>query len=76
MHGIQASLFKYISVAAFCICAQCGEVGEVGGHALNSHVKYMLIIENHGIVFLCFCGNPVRGFRTYGLSTKISCWPQ
>ena len=31
--------------------------GEVGGHALNSHGNY--IMENHGIVFLNFCGKLV-----------------
>ena len=30
--------------------------GEVGGCVLNNHGNY---IENHGIVFLNFCGNPV-----------------
>ena len=34
--------------------------GEVGGHALVSHVNY---IVDHGIVFLNFCGNPVRMLR-------------
>ena len=40
MHGIQACLFKYITVAAFTIYAQRGEDAakrEVGGHAFNSH---------------------------------------
>ena len=32
--------------------------GKVGGHALNSHGNYNVIRENHGIVFLNFCGNP------------------
>ena len=36
--------------------------GEVGGCALNSHGKYIVdhgkSWENHGIVFLNFCGNP------------------
>ena len=35
--------------------------GEVGGHALNSHGNYIVDSgkswENHGIVFLNFCGN-------------------
>ena len=37
--------------------------GEVGGCALNSHGNYIVdhgkSWENHGIVFLNFCGNPV-----------------
>ena len=36
--------------------------GAVGGHALNSHGNYIVDLEksweNHGIVFLNFCGNP------------------
>ena len=40
MHGLQACLLKYMTVAAFRIYAQRGEdatIGEVGGHALDSH---------------------------------------
>ena len=37
--------------------------GEIGGHALNSHGNYIVdhgkSWNNHGIVFLNFCGNPV-----------------
>ena len=37
--------------------------GEVGGHALNSHGNYIVdhgkSWENHVIVFLNVCGNPV-----------------
>ena len=55
MHGQQACLFKYITVAAFCIYALRGEGGakrEVGGYALNSHGNY---IVGHGkIMELCF----------------------
>ena len=65
MHGLQACLFKYSSVAAFSIYAQIGEdadKGEVWGSALNSHGNYMVdhgkSWKNHGIVFLNFCGNP------------------
>ena len=36
--------------------------GEVGGHALDSHGKFIAYHgkswNNHGIVFLNFCGNP------------------
>ena len=63
MHGLQACLFKYITVAAFPIYAQCDEdatKGEVRGHALNSHGNYLAdhgkLWKNHGIVFLNFCG--------------------
>ena len=37
---------------------------EVGNHALNSHGNYIVghgkSWKNHGIVFLNFCGNPVK----------------
>ena len=65
MHGLQACLFKYITVAAFHIYAQRVKMslkGEVGGHALYSHRNYIVdhgkSWKNHGIVFLNFCGNP------------------
>ena len=58
MHGLQACLFKYITVGALHIYAQCGEdaaKGEDGGHALNSHGNY---IVDHGKLWktmeLCF----------------------
>ena len=41
--------------------------GEVGGRALDSHGYYIVdhgkSWENHRIVFLNFCGNPVAGLR-------------
>ena len=37
--------------------------GEDGGHALHSYGNYIVdhgkLWKNHGIVFLCFFGNPV-----------------
>ena len=37
-------------------------IGEVGGHALNCHGKFIVdhgkSWKNHGIVFLNFSGNP------------------
>ena len=62
MHGLQACLFKYITVAAFRIYAQRGEdVAKRGGLALNSHGNYIVdhgkSRKNRGIVFLNFCGN-------------------
>ena len=45
MHGLQAYLFKYITVAAFRIYAQHGKDYSkrgVGGHALNSHGNYIV----------------------------------
>ena len=44
MRGLQACIFKCITVTAFCI-AQHGEdatKGEVGGLALNSHGSYIV----------------------------------
>ena len=65
MHGLQACLFKYCSVAAIRIYALHGEDAakrEVGGCALNSHGNYIVdhgkSWKNHGIVVLNFCGNP------------------
>ena len=66
MHGLQACLFKYITVAAFhiyLIVVKMPLKGEIGGHALKSHGNYIVDHEkswkNHVIVFLNFCGNPV-----------------
>ena len=65
MHGLQASLFKYITVAAFHIYLSVVKMplkGEVEGHALKSHGNYIFdhgkSWKNHGIVFLNFRGNP------------------
>ena len=62
MHGLQACLFKYITVAVFCIYALHGEAtpqrggwrpkGVVGGRALNSHGNY--IVDHGKIMELCF----------------------
>ena len=61
MHGLQACLFKYITVAAFRIYLSVVKVplkGEVGGHVLRSHGNYIFA---HGKImefsFLNFCGN-------------------
>ena len=48
MHGLQACLFKSITVAAFQIYLSGVKMllkGEVGGHALKSHGNY---IVDHG----------------------------
>ena len=62
MHGPQACLFKYITVAVFHIYAQCGEDAAKRGGWRPCIKKVMeitlLIMENHGIVFFNFCGNP------------------
>ena len=44
MHGLQACLFKYITVAVFPFMLSMVKMslkGEVGGHALNSHGNYI-----------------------------------
>ena len=63
MHGLQACLFKYITVAAFHIFALRGEdTAKRGGWRLFIKVMEitLLIMKNHGIVFLNFCGNPAK----------------
>ena len=45
MHGLQTSLFKYITVTAFHIYAQGGEDAAKRMHVLNSHGNY---IVDHG----------------------------
>ena len=63
MHGLQACLFKYITVAAFHIYPERHEdAAKRGGRKEAMHLIVMeiilLIMENYGIVFLNFCGNP------------------
>ena len=68
MHDLQACLFKYNTVAAFHIYAECGEdavFAQVKGRLEAMHKIVMeitlLIMENHGKImelFLNFCGNP------------------
>ena len=48
MDGLEACIFKYITVAAFHIMPSVVNMslkGEVGSHALNSHENY---IVDHG----------------------------
>ena len=55
MHGLQACLFKYITIAAFCIYLSVVRMllkGEVGGHALKNHGNY--IFDRGKIMELCF----------------------
>ena len=57
MHGLQACLFNYITVAAFRIYAERGkDATKRGGwsHALVMEIT-LLFVENHGkIMELCF----------------------
>ena len=55
MHGLQAYLFKYITVVAIHINLSLMKMtlkGEVGGHALKSHGNY--IVDHGKIMELCF----------------------
>ena len=68
MHGLQACLFRYITVAHSPFMLSVVKMplkGEIGGHALNSHGNYIvdhgLSWKNHGNVFLNFCWSPVHG---------------
>ena len=67
MHSLQTCLFKYITVlhSAFMLCMVKMMIkAEVGGCALKSHGNYIVdhgkSWKNHEIVFLNFCGNPVK----------------
>ena len=55
-------------------------IGEVGGHALNSHGNYIVdhgkSWKNHGIVFLNFCGNPIYCFCSVSSSSSFSFRPK
>ena len=51
MHGLQAFLFKYITVAEFRM-VKMPLKGEVGGHALKSYGNY--IVDHGKIMELCF----------------------
>ena len=58
MHELEACIFNYITVAAFCIMLSVVKMslkGEVGSHALNSHGNYIVDHgkpwKNHGILF-------------------------
>ena len=58
MHGLSTSMLLLLHSALVKMLLK----GEVGGCALNSHGNYNvdhgISWNNHGIVFLNFCGNP------------------
>ena len=56
MHGLQACLFKYITVAAFRVFLSVVKM-QLKGEVV-CHVDIRKSWKNHGIVFLNFCGNP------------------
>ena len=68
MHGLQACLFKYITIAASTFMLSMVKMplkGEVGGQCILKIVIEitLLIIESHGKImelFLNLCGNPER----------------
>ena len=52
------SVYKHAVVAAFMLrVVKMLLKQEVGGSTLNNMEIALLIMENHGIVFLNFCGN-------------------
>ena len=63
MHGLSTSMLLLLHSAFMLSVVKMLLKGEVEGHALNSHGKYIVdhgkSWKNHGIVFLNFCGNPV-----------------
>ena len=83
MHGLQACLFNTLLLlhSTFMLCMmKMSLIGEVGGHALNSHGNYIVdhgkSWKNHGIVFLNFCGNPVYCFCSVSSSSSFSFRPK
>ena len=55
MHGLEACIFKYITVAASAFMLSVVKmllVGEVESHELNSHRNY--IVDHRKIMELCF----------------------
>ena len=55
MHGLQACSFKYSTLLHSTFILSVVKIplkGEVGGHTLNSHGKY--IVDHRKIMELCF----------------------
>ena len=76
MHNLQACLLKYITVSAFMLCiVKMPLKVVVGGRVLNGHGNYIVdhgkSWKNHGIVFLNFCGNPVKAPQFYTNYLKL-----
>ena len=65
MHGLSTSMLLLLHSAVMLWVVKMPLKEEVGGSALNSLENYIAdhgkIMENHGIVFLNFCGNPGIG---------------
>ena len=66
MYGLQACLYNYLNTllllhSVFMLSVvKMALKGEVGGHAKIVMEITLLIMENHGVVFLNFYGNPVN----------------
>ena len=58
MHVLSTSMLLLLQTAFMLSVVKMLLKGEVGGRALVMEIT-LLIIENHGIVFLNFCGNSV-----------------
>ena len=65
VHAWSTSMLLLLHSAFFLSVVKMLLKGEVGGGALNSHGNYIvdheISLNNHGIVLLNFCGNPVTG---------------
>ena len=64
MHAWSTSMLLLLHSAFMLSVVKMLLKGEVGGCALNSHGNYIVdhgkSWNNHGIVFLNFCGSPVN----------------
>ena len=71
-------VYKHAVVAAFPIFAQgCEVVAKRGGWSRCIIIVMeitLLIMENHGIVVLNFCGNPVYVYLTIYVQMDSSLW--
>ena len=64
MHAWSTSMLLLLRSSCMLSVVKMLLKGEVGSPALNSHGNYIVdhgkSWKNHGIVFLNFCGNPVK----------------
>ena len=75
MHGLSTSMLLLLHSAFMLRVVKMLLKEEVGGSALNSLGIYIAYHgkswKNHGIVFLNFCGNPVKITKEQTKSTLI-----
>ena len=69
MHACSSSMLLLLHSAFMLSVVKMLLNGEVRGCALNSHGNYIVDYgkswKNYGIVFLDFCGNPVKSACTH-----------